>query len=342
MSKVNLNSITNLSGNPGSAETNINANFAALQAQIDLLLSRDGEAPNPMLADLDMNSHNLINVGAITQTTELPFSSTIIGGTELPTFSSDSIPPTIIGLGDIGTFQGGATFHTIQQNYGMILFNFGSSGADFPAPSSTLRSGLMGWRTFQTNSTIGAYDGANENGVDAASSFGLFRKSSGKPTDQSIAFVFFRSRIPSTNYNTNGRHYIGLWPNPNAGELQASSGALTNAVNCIVLGKTDSDTNLYIYHNDNAGAATKLDTGFVIANIVNHLLEFYIILHRETGNVDIKVIDRETNIEFTRTLTTNLPVIDQELYPRARAGVGYTTATSNTVALNNIHVAVVY
>jgi hypothetical protein len=42
----------------------LNANFAAIQAALDLLLSRTGEAPNSMEANLDMNSNHILNLPA--------------------------------------------------------------------------------------------------------------------------------------------------------------------------------------------------------------------------------------------------------------------------------------
>lgn len=70
MAKVTLTDIANISGNPASAEVNINANFAALQDQIDLLLSRDGESPNTMSSNLDMNNKRILNLPAPTNSSE--------------------------------------------------------------------------------------------------------------------------------------------------------------------------------------------------------------------------------------------------------------------------------
>lgn len=47
----------------GSADV-INANFQAIAAALELLLSRNGTAPNQMEADLDMNGHALLNAGS--------------------------------------------------------------------------------------------------------------------------------------------------------------------------------------------------------------------------------------------------------------------------------------
>lgn len=43
----------------------LNTNFQNLEAALDKTLSRTGEVPNEMLADLDMNSYDIINVANI-------------------------------------------------------------------------------------------------------------------------------------------------------------------------------------------------------------------------------------------------------------------------------------
>lgn len=59
--KITFNTFTSLA-NETSFVSNLNENFSDLEAQIDLLLSRDGEAPNTLIADLDVNSQKLINL----------------------------------------------------------------------------------------------------------------------------------------------------------------------------------------------------------------------------------------------------------------------------------------
>ena len=61
MSKINPQTIQNLQ-NEASAVSKINANFAEIRAVIDNLLSRDGTAPNQMVALLDMNNRKIINL----------------------------------------------------------------------------------------------------------------------------------------------------------------------------------------------------------------------------------------------------------------------------------------
>ena len=60
MPKVSLSPITS-----GFRSSNkLNANFAEIAGEFENTLSRDGSAPNHMLAPLDMNSQRIINVGA--------------------------------------------------------------------------------------------------------------------------------------------------------------------------------------------------------------------------------------------------------------------------------------
>lgn len=70
MAKLNLTTISDLEGDPSQAMQDINTNFEAIEAQIDLLLSRDGESPNPLIADLDLGEQRLINLGAPQQATD--------------------------------------------------------------------------------------------------------------------------------------------------------------------------------------------------------------------------------------------------------------------------------
>lgn len=61
MSKVPLSAVGSLAI-PASAQQEINDNFATLAAGLDNSVSRDGTAPNNMLADLDMDGHKVLNV----------------------------------------------------------------------------------------------------------------------------------------------------------------------------------------------------------------------------------------------------------------------------------------
>jgi hypothetical protein len=61
MAKLTLNSHASLA-NETTFLTELNENFTDIIAQIDLLVSRDGESPNTMTASLDMNSQRVLNI----------------------------------------------------------------------------------------------------------------------------------------------------------------------------------------------------------------------------------------------------------------------------------------
>ena len=63
MSKVTLTNIENLQSETTAVQA-INENFDAIEAAMELTLSRNGETPNQMTAPLDMNSQRIINLPA--------------------------------------------------------------------------------------------------------------------------------------------------------------------------------------------------------------------------------------------------------------------------------------
>lgn len=69
MAKVTLSNLANLQ-NETTAVSTINANFAALVAIIDTLVSRDGTSPNTITANLDMNSKKILNLPAASSSSE--------------------------------------------------------------------------------------------------------------------------------------------------------------------------------------------------------------------------------------------------------------------------------
>jgi hypothetical protein len=62
MTKLVQNDIASLT-NEQSALAALNANYGSLETFSDSVLSRDGTSPNQMMADLDMNSKKILNIG---------------------------------------------------------------------------------------------------------------------------------------------------------------------------------------------------------------------------------------------------------------------------------------
>lgn len=69
MTKITTTDLANLQ-NETTAVSEINANFATIVTAMDNTLSRDGSTPNPMAANLDMNTNRILNLPAPNSSTE--------------------------------------------------------------------------------------------------------------------------------------------------------------------------------------------------------------------------------------------------------------------------------
>lgn len=98
MTKVVLYDIVNLQ-NETTATNRMNDNSARIEAALNNAVSRDGTSPNAMLANLDMNSHRILNLPQATVTGEpLVFGEDV----EVPTFIvQDSEPATTFVEGSL-------------------------------------------------------------------------------------------------------------------------------------------------------------------------------------------------------------------------------------------------
>src|SRR5690606_35509507 len=91
MAKLTLSPVGNF--NTAGLGT-INANWDKIEAAVELLLSRDGTAPNQMVADIDMNHNDVLNASTIYA------DHVIVDGSEIGV--STWIVGTGIPNGDIG------------------------------------------------------------------------------------------------------------------------------------------------------------------------------------------------------------------------------------------------
>lgn len=129
MPKLTLSTVSSLA-NQTAAITTINNNFAAIVAQIDLLVSRDGEAPNTMLAALDMNSQRINNLPNSVNAGEpfthgqalahLPNITTVAGAIA----NINAIGSDLLGANNIGTvaanLNGANTIGTVATNIATV------------------------------------------------------------------------------------------------------------------------------------------------------------------------------------------------------------------------------
>lgn len=88
MAKINLNDLSTTLSN--SAAALVNANNAGLEAAFENTLSRDGTGPNQMLADIDLNNNDLLNV----QTVEA--GSLVLNGAAVTPDELATIPATVM------------------------------------------------------------------------------------------------------------------------------------------------------------------------------------------------------------------------------------------------------
>ena len=67
MSKIDIVRLDSVTNNDTTATASINTNFNTIKQAFENTLSRDGTTPNFMDADLDMNTHRIINAADPTQ-----------------------------------------------------------------------------------------------------------------------------------------------------------------------------------------------------------------------------------------------------------------------------------
>lgn len=124
MTKVTLQDITNLGGNPTSAQSTINANNKRLEEALEKTLSRQHEVPNHMETDLDMNHYDLINVQ------KLAVKQLVLNGVELK-----DTPKWIVGMGVPGNNTGNEGDLFLDRNTGNV---YGPKTSVWGQPSANI------------------------------------------------------------------------------------------------------------------------------------------------------------------------------------------------------------
>lgn len=136
MAKLNLTDITT----SFASQNTLQANFEAIEAAIELTLSRDGTTPNQMEADLDMNSNNLLNIGTLSVGSLEVGGETLVAATRVPNWEGAWLTSTAYQLDDIVRESGSSyicveahtsgTFSTdLAANKWQLFASAGTSGA---------------------------------------------------------------------------------------------------------------------------------------------------------------------------------------------------------------------
>ena len=132
MAKLTLTDISNLSGNPTSAETAINANNTLIEAALENTLSRDGAAPNAMGADFDVNSNSILNNGTTGTFTAAANTATVVTNIKVTASSIIFVFPTNVAG---GTLMGSSKSYYISGR--SVGANFTVTTADGVAAAGT-------------------------------------------------------------------------------------------------------------------------------------------------------------------------------------------------------------
>ena len=91
MSKITLDTVSNIIGNETTALDTIKNNFSTIQTAVDNTLSRDGTTPNTMDSDFNLNNNDILNGGTATFTSLVVGGTTITGSTNLATLEVATI-----------------------------------------------------------------------------------------------------------------------------------------------------------------------------------------------------------------------------------------------------------
>lgn len=112
----------------------------------------------------------------------------------------------------------------------------------------------------------------------------------------------------------NGGAAIPLTANPSA------------ATDCVFLGCDDTDTNMQIMHNDNAGTCTKIDLGASFPKTNNVMYRALFECDANGSSIDYTVTRLDSAATATGTISTNLPTSTAFMAFICRVGNGGTAA----------------
>lgn len=340
MPTIVLNPVTNLEGNPASAETTLNANFDALEAQIQELLSRTGEQPNQMEADLDMNSFRILNAsgvlsgGGTAADTDYDNSTSELVADNVQD-AIDELDNTIDGLGaDVDEaafkFLSVVDDYRVQTNSGSTFFQPYYASGNAVTPTGTLSVPARSGATFldslnreRRTSASAALDINSGWQLAGGSGEGFYRAISGSALGGGFRIVCIFSPV---TMKSDMRIY---WLTREVGlGLSGDPSAFTNIFG---FGKDTTDVNLQFMHNDNTGTATKVDTGITMAQLQGSLCRMTLSAPLSGSPCTARIELLGTATEFTGSATLNLPRVDQRSSVCIINNTGGSTTTAVTI-----------
>lgn len=143
MAKFTPTTIASLA-NETTALTGINGNFSTLAALVELLVSRDGLAPNTMTADFDMNSKRILNLSNASTAQEPATKAQLDAASTLTTSNASTTNYTATGGTTERTVQARLDLVRTPEDYGAVGDGDGLGGGtdDAVAMELALNSGF--------------------------------------------------------------------------------------------------------------------------------------------------------------------------------------------------------
>lgn len=218
-----------------------------------------------------------------------------------------------------GQLVGATTFGNTQDSIGALsVAAFGNN--DLPDPTSAVPI----FRVQRRRATVFNASSINIRDVNSASS--RFARTSNTPFFPWI--IWQRFGFGNTG-KTDGRFFQGVASNA---DLNVTAALPSTFFNIAGIGKDDSDTNIQFMYNDNAGVATKVDTGFVYATSMTTIFDLFVSF--DGTNVAVRLIDLINGADVIDTQNSNIPAIDTRLNLQGVWGGGSLTVGFVTICMN--------
>lgn len=234
----------------------------------------------------------------------------------------DQIPPftgRLYSASLWGQLVGATMFGNTQDSIGALsVAAFGNN--DIPDPASAVPI----FRIQRRRATVFNASSINIRDVNSASS--RFARTSNAPFFPWI--IWQRFGFGNTG-KTDGRFFQGVATN---GDLNVTATLPSAFINIAGIGKDDSDANIQFMYNDGAGAATKVDTGFVYAASMTTIFDLFVSF--DGTNVAVRLIDLINGVDATDTQNANIPNIDTRLNLQGVWGGGSLTVGFVTICMN--------
>jgi len=127
-------------------------------------------------------------------------------------------------------------------------------------------------------------------------------------------FIFFSYGISEDTFKQEASYYVGLKDSVNTGNFNSNNDP-ANFINFMGIGASPNDTNMYFFHNDSLGVASKINLGPGFRHNSSNVdwYEFTIYNPRGEQNIYFRVFNKTTGDIFNGMVNSDIPSIYQTL-----------------------------